>query len=95
MLSKNKARYIHEPPVPTCIAGVYFALTLVDLVSWVDLRPVSYFAWIMVVTSGFLTFLLYAGCIILSSNSIASYVAIVFGCITALVFLTDLICMLL
>jgi len=46
----------------------------------------------MVSTAGFLMFLLYAGCIILSCNHVPAYIAIFFGCVTALVFLGDMVC---
>ncbi|XP_048519868.1 uncharacterized protein LOC109545322 isoform X3 [Dendroctonus ponderosae] len=87
-------RSLLERPAPLAISSVFLTLTYVDLISWHSLRPVTYFAWIMVASAGFLMFLLYAGCIVLTSDALHSYIAIVFGCITALVFLADLICML-
>ncbi|KAL1494099.1 hypothetical protein ABEB36_009750 [Hypothenemus hampei] len=93
--SSNSVRSILEPPAPLAIASVYATLTYVDLIAWHTMRPTTYFCWIMVSSSGFLMFLLYAGCILLTCKSLIAYIAIVFACITALVFLADLICMLL
>ncbi|XP_050297830.1 uncharacterized protein LOC126737125 isoform X2 [Anthonomus grandis grandis] len=90
----DSVRYILLPPAPMAIAGTFVAITWVDLASWNSVRPVTYFGWVMVAAAGFLMFCLYSGCILLTTNDTICIIGIVFGFITALLFLGDLICLL-
>ncbi|CAG9773996.1 unnamed protein product [Ceutorhynchus assimilis] len=91
---KKTVRYILLPPTPLAVASVFLSLTYLDLISWASVRPITYFAWIMASTAGFLCFCLYSGVILMTNNSISSIIAIIVGILTALVFLADLVCML-
>ncbi|XP_030752103.1 uncharacterized protein LOC115879416 [Sitophilus oryzae] len=89
----TSSRHILLLPLPMIVASVYLALTYVDLMSFLTMRPITYYAWIMVSASGFLLFFLAAGVLILESTVVAVLVAIVFAIITGVVFLIDLICL--
>ncbi|XP_076273603.1 uncharacterized protein LOC143204724 isoform X3 [Rhynchophorus ferrugineus] len=89
----KSVRHILLIPLPLVVSCTYLAITYVDLVSWISMRPITYYVWIMVSASGFLMFLLYAGVLLLETTNIIVYVACALAIVTGFVFFADLVFM--